>query len=167
MVGATGASAQMPTPLLPDAMTATPTAPPALSPTVPVAPPVPVVLPQLSDAQSAFLIDWLARGSAQGLTADARGGAALPTSALAGDALVRAALDRARALRTGRIDTTDFLDIWALRPEAYDPLPALTHGALRLVRRGPTQDWALRVGGASEGSGGGETGQVEREIRDD
>jgi L,D-transpeptidase YcbB len=97
---------------------------PVVVPTVPqpapaIVPTVPVPLPPLSPAQAATLTTWLQAGANQGLGA----GSATATP-LDGDALVRAVLDRARALHSGRIETTDFLDVWALRPAAYDPLPA-------------------------------------------
>lgn len=96
---------------------ASPTLPPPVAPTVNV--PAPVPLPAISPAQAAFLTGWLQGGADHGLTANAANVANAPT----GEALVRAALDRARALRTGRIDTADFLEVWALRPAFYDPLP--------------------------------------------
>jgi L,D-transpeptidase YcbB len=95
-----------------------PSTPPAIMPTVPV---TPVPLPTLSPAQSTFLAQWLRAGANQGLGANSA-----TESPLIGDALVRAALDRARALHSGRIETGDFLEVWALRPAAYDPLPAFT-----------------------------------------
>ena len=91
--------------------------PPVVVPTVTV----PAPLPQLSATQSAFLTAWIEGGVDHGLTAELA--QPVQVTPMSGDALVRAALDRARALKTGRIDKTDFLDIWALRPEAYDPLP--------------------------------------------
>lgn len=94
---------------------------PVVPPFVPVQPiKPPVVLPSLSAKQEAFIATWLRHGAEQGVTPIGDASAAL----LTGDALVRAALDRAKALRTGRIDTSDFLEIWALRPAPYDPLPA-------------------------------------------
>ena len=81
--------------------------------------PAPVPLPQLSPAQATYLTTWLRRGSDQGL-----GGSDPDVAAVTGDALVRAVLDRAHALQSGRIERADFLDIWAVRPAAYDPLPA-------------------------------------------
>ncbi len=97
---------------------------PVVVPTLPVAAPVilpvaPAPLPTLSPAQIDFLTQWLQAGANQGLGAGSV--AAVPAE---GDALVRAALDRARALHSGRIETADFLEVWALRPAAYDPLPA-------------------------------------------
>lgn len=94
---------------------------PAPAPAAPTVQPVPqpVPLPTLNETQAAFLTRWLGEGARQGLTASTAQAAA-PT----GEALVRAALDRARALHIGRVDTADFLEIWALRPAAYDPLPA-------------------------------------------
>jgi len=101
---------------------------PVVSPTgVPtaVAPPVavaPVVLPVPSSAQMAWLATWVQGGADQGL-ASSPTTSATAAAAPTGEALVRAALDRARALRTGRIGEGDFLEIWALRPTVWDPLP--------------------------------------------
>ncbi|MEP6785168.1 MAG: L,D-transpeptidase family protein [Sphingomonadales bacterium] len=94
-----------------------PTLPPAVAPTINV--PAPVPLPTISAEQAAFLTLWIQGGADQGLTAGTTANTAAPT----GEALVRATLDRARALKTGRIDTGDFLEVWALRPAFYDPLP--------------------------------------------
>jgi L,D-transpeptidase YcbB len=91
-------------------------APPAVTPTVPAIP-----TPQLSGAQAEFLVGWLGDGAAHGL---ARANPAVPVTSTENDQLVRTVLDRARALRTGRLDKSDFLEIWAQRPKAYDPLPA-------------------------------------------
>ncbi len=90
-------------------------------PVVPTA--VPAVLPTLSASQASWLAAWLSGGSDQGLSVD-RDVIGSVASMPAGDALVRAALDRARALRTGRIDGADFLEVWALRPAIWDPLPS-------------------------------------------
>lgn len=92
-------------------------APPVPPPTVIL--PEPQPLPTLSPAQSEFLAAWLASGADQGLTAGT-----LAPVALTGDALVTAALDRARALHVGRVGTADFIEVWGVRPAAYDPLPA-------------------------------------------
>ena len=93
---------------------------PSVVPTVP--PPAPVPFPTLSAAQAAFLAQWLQSGAYQGL-------GDTPSPQLLGDALVRAVLDRARALHSGRIDDGDFLAIWAMRPAAYDPLPGFAAAA--------------------------------------
>ncbi len=89
---------------------------PAIEPTVPV---VAVPLPTLSPTQTTMLATWLQAGANQGL-----GAGSVAATPMEGDALVRAVLDRARALHSGRIETADFLQVWALRPAAYDPLPA-------------------------------------------
>lgn len=94
--------------------------PPVVPTVVPVAP---VVLPTLSAAQASWLTAWLSGGRDQGLSVD-RDVIGSVASTPTGDALVRAALDRARALRTGRIDSVDFLEVWALRPVLWDPLPS-------------------------------------------
>ncbi len=98
-----------------------PTAPPVAPAIAPTIPPVPVPLPTLSPAQAATLTTWLQAGANQGLGASSA--VAMP---LEGDALVRAVIDRARALHSGRIQTADFLDVWALRPAVYDPLPTFS-----------------------------------------
>jgi len=90
--------------------------PPAVMTTLP--PPAPVPLPTLSAAQEAYLTGWLQGGASQGL-----GEAAASAAPQTGEALVRTVLDRARALHSGRIANSDFLDIWAVRPAPYDPLP--------------------------------------------
>lgn len=102
---------------------AAPVAPPAVVATV-VPPPAPLPLPTLSPAQAAWATAWLSGGREQGLSID-RDVIGSVADAPTGEALVRSVLDRVRALRTGRIDTADFLDIWAVRPAAYDPLPGL------------------------------------------
>ena len=107
------------------------TPPPAVAPTLappaqvqPLPPaivtPPPVPIPTLSAAQVIWLNDWLKGGAQQGLMARQK-----VSGALAGNELVGAVLDRARALSTGRVDTADFLEIWALRPAAFDPRPSL------------------------------------------
>ena len=99
------------------------TLPPPASILPPAPPPMP--LPRVSEAQARQLSAWLAQGPSEGLgitSAEQRA----ETASLGGDALVRAALDRAKALRAGRIDTADYLSIWALRPAPYDPLPDFT-----------------------------------------
>jgi murein L,D-transpeptidase YcbB/YkuD len=53
------------------------------------------------------------------------------------DTLVRAALDHARAVHGGRLDTADFQVDWGLRPPAYDPLP----GFADAVRRDRIAAW--------------------------
>lgn len=116
-----------------------PSAQPAPAQTMPAQPPVllvppPQPMPQLSATQTAFLRGWLADGARQGLTS----GNTRTDAALAGDALARAALDRASALHRGRVDTADFLSIWALRPAAYDPLP----GFLAAVKADRLPQWA-------------------------
>lgn len=99
------------------------TLPPA--PTVQSVPALPVPpqvtpLPVLSAAQAAQLAPLLVEaGFAQGLR---RVGDA-PPSFKDNEALVRAALDYARAVRSGRLDPADFDENWGLRPTAYDPLP--------------------------------------------
>lgn len=96
-----------------------PTLPPAMVQPVPPAP-LPAPIPPLSAAQEAWANGWLRGGAEQGLMARSKA-----TASLTGEALVNAVLDRAKALSTGRVDTADFLEIWALRPERFDPRPGL------------------------------------------
>ncbi|MCI4591155.1 L,D-transpeptidase family protein [Sphingobium sp. BYY-5] len=102
-----------------------------LPPVVIVPPPVPI--PALSPTQEAWANDWLKNGAAQGLMARQKA-----SGPLSGSALIGALLDRARALSTGRVGTADFLDIWALRPAAFDPRPGLA----RAVAEDRLQQWA-------------------------
>ncbi|MCE7796849.1 L,D-transpeptidase family protein [Sphingobium sufflavum] len=134
--------------ILPAPAPGVPVAPPAVAPPLPVVPPQP--LPRVSESQAVLLRGWLADGARQGLTS----GTMKSYAGLSGDALVRAALDRATALRRGRVDTADFLQVWALRPAAFDPLPGFTE-AVRADRlpqwtNSLTPRWAgydgLRVG---------------------
>ena len=96
----------------------------------PVMPAVPVqqavVLPQLSIAQATTLAALIGRNAvAQGLND------APPVLPQDTDGLVRAALDYARAVHAGRLDTADFQRDWAIRPAAYDPLPAFRDAVAR------------------------------------
>jgi murein L,D-transpeptidase YcbB/YkuD len=104
-------------------------------PVIPTLPPIPI--PRLTAAQETLLNNWLADVAAPGL---ARANpAASPT--LTGDALVAEALDRARAIHAGRLDTTDFLTVWALRPAAYDP----TQGFANAVSSDRLQSWIVNL----------------------
>lgn len=106
---------------------AAPVAPPSATPSP--APgtvqqiPAPLPLPALNDAQAAQLRDFLSKAATEQGLRHENAARALPQN---GDGLVRAALDYARAVRTGRLDKSDFQEDWALRPAAYDPLPAFS-----------------------------------------
>ncbi|MDQ0837181.1 L,D-transpeptidase family protein [Sphingomonas faeni] len=112
--------------------------PPPVTPTVPMAAPIPapmlappvITVPPLSDAQ-ATLLDKLLNGDivAQGLKSAATASTTAPTK----EELVRAALDHARAVHAGRLSEADFQRDWGLRPPAYDPTPAFAD-AVRLDR---------------------------------
>jgi murein L,D-transpeptidase YcbB/YkuD len=98
-------------------------APLALPPVAEIAPPPPmpqpVALPQLSTGQLIQLASLIGKDAvAQGLSDTPP---AVPTD---NDGLVRAALDHAKAVRSGRLAEADFQRDWAMRPVAYDPLPA-------------------------------------------
>lgn len=124
---------QVPPPesILPSATPQPATPPPAVVPTqaVPVAPVAPTIpLPTLTAAQSAQLLTMLADGRVkQGLRYAAKDGPAPSDN----DAVVRAALDYARAVHAGRLDVSDFNEDWGLRPAAYDPLPAFADAVAR------------------------------------
>ena len=86
-----------------------------------VAPPAPAtaarVLPTLSRTQARQLAAMIDAAAAQGLRHDLRDGDG--AAADRGDAdLIAAALDHARAVHSGRLDTSDFLRDWGLRPAA-------------------------------------------------
>nr|WP_089219863.1 L,D-transpeptidase family protein [Sphingomonas laterariae] len=105
---------------------AVPAAPVIMAPPPPPPPP-PVILPTLSDQQARELADLIRRDAvAQGL----RDTEVAPDTS-SNNALVRAALDHARAVRTGRLDPSDFRKDWGLRPVAYDPLPAFADAVKR------------------------------------
>ena len=114
--------------LLPTAISAQDVPPPVPLPAplqVPPPPP-PVVLPQLSPAQAATLATLIARDAvAQGLSD------AAPVLPQDPQALVRAALDHARAVHAGRLDEADFQRDWAMRPVAFDPLPGFRDAVAR------------------------------------
>lgn len=127
---------------MPLAAQTAPTPPPAVTPTlsgqVQPTPPVivtppPTPIPPLSPEQEAWANDWLKRGAAEGLMARQKA-----TGPLKGPELVSALVDRAKALSTGRVDTADFLNIWALRPARFDPTPGLA----RAVTDNKLQQWA-------------------------
>lgn len=98
------------------------TAPRIQVPTVPVpSPAAQRSLPKLSGEQAALLAQLLGKDTnEQGLRFS---GKTAPAPA-DNDALVRAALDHAKAVRAGRLDTADFQEDWALRPQPYDPYPS-------------------------------------------
>lgn len=105
--------------------------PPVTPPIAPAPMPViapPVALPSLTEAQRAQLADLLAKDIvAQGLSRTAT------APAVDGDeeALVRAALDHARAVHAGRLDAADFQRGWGIKPQPYDPLPAFADAVAR------------------------------------
>ena len=83
-------------------------------------------MPQLSPAQAVTLSTLITRDAvAQGLSD------APPVLPQDPEALVRAALDHARAVRTGRLTETDFKRDWAMRPFAFDPLPGFRDAVAR------------------------------------
>ena len=115
---------------LPAGVLAQATTPPTIGiaapPPIVTPPPAPVaarVLPTLSRTQARQLAAMIDAAAAQGLRHDLRDGDG--AAADRGDAdLITAALDHARAVHTGRLDASDFLKDWGLRPAAYDPWPS-------------------------------------------
>lgn len=105
---------------------------PTAQPPLAVAPAQP--LPRLSEAQARRLADLIARNEVdQGLRLTSA-----PVPAGRGnDELVRAALDHASAVRSGRLHAADFRRDWGIRPAAYDPLPAFAEA----VRRDRLESW--------------------------
>ncbi|MBO9712268.1 L,D-transpeptidase family protein [Sphingomonas sp.] len=102
---------------------------PQTAPMVPVQQAAPAPLPVLTSTQAFQLATLLSEGRfSHGLVRTA------PADELAGtdnDALVRAALDYAHAVHSGRLDTGDFDPNWGLRPAPYDPLPAFADAVKR------------------------------------
>ncbi len=117
-----------------------PTTRPAPQPmiTPPVVPMAPQVLPKLNAAQRAALPTMLMEGRfANGLVSDGSG-ALIPAD---NDGLVRAALDYAHAVHSGRLDPEDFQSDWGLRPPPYDPLPAFAEA----VKQDRLAQWIERL----------------------
>lgn len=86
--------------------------------------PVRIPLPTLSPDQAEQVRRLIVQGRiAQGLRYSTAEAEILPSD---GQGLVRAALDYARAIHIGRLDTSDFQEDWALRPAAWDPLPGFS-----------------------------------------
>lgn len=113
-------------PVMPVPMQTTPL-PPSTSPVapqiaVPMVQAVPA-MPVLTADQSRELRALLERDSAEQGLRRVDAAVSLPD---ANDALVRAALDHARAVHAGRLDNGDFQEDWALRPASFDPLPGFT-----------------------------------------
>ncbi len=140
---------------------ASPTSPveaPPVAPSTPPAADLPVPIPRLSPAQTAFLIKWVKGVDAQGI-----GNAALDGKSPSEAALVQAVLDRAHALHNGRVDPSDFLKVWALRPAPYDPRP----GFAKAVAEDRLQQWADDQAPPYAGYDGLRDGlQTYRRIRD-
>ncbi|GAA0314599.1 murein L,D-transpeptidase [Sphingomonas oligophenolica] len=102
--------------------------PPPVTSTVPAIKPAPMPLPVLTPVQADQLRTLLAANAmAQGL----RSTPPLAAAPLAGDALVRAALDQARAVHAGRLAPSDFDKNWGMIPPPYDPLPAFADAVRR------------------------------------
>lgn len=125
LLSATGAAQQTPVPQQ--------TVPPPV-----VAVPQAVALPAISAAQASQLQMLLSESRfAHGLVhnADTAG------KQLSNDELVRAVLDYAKAVHSGRLDAGDFDANWGMRPEAYDPLPAFAEA----VQRDRLDRWIARL----------------------
>jgi murein L,D-transpeptidase YcbB/YkuD len=162
LAGGIAQAQNAPVNILPDTLKPA-TKPAPVQPTL-VQPPVvptlpPIRIPRLSAAQEATLTSWLADVAAPGL---ARTNPAA-TATLTGDALVAEALDRARAIHAGRLDTTDFLTVWALRPAAYDP----TRSFADAVAGNQLQSWIVNLAPPYAGYDGLRRGLVNyRAIKD-
>ncbi|MEZ0495009.1 murein L,D-transpeptidase [Sphingomonas sp. IW22] len=112
----------------------TPAAPPVQQ-AVPVPPTLTArPLPRLSAQQAALLAQLLGQDShEQGLRFSGKA----PPAPADNDALIRAALDHAHAVRAGRLEPSDFQEDWALRPQPFDPYP----GFVRAVREDRIAQW--------------------------
>lgn len=88
----------------------------------------PAPLPTLTPAQMAEIARLLPEAQlAQGL----RRMDSTVTLPRDNDGLVRATLDYARAVHSGRLDISDFDENWGLRPAPYDPLPGFADAVKR------------------------------------
>ncbi|WP_294335784.1 L,D-transpeptidase family protein [uncultured Sphingomonas sp.] len=107
------------------------------TPVAPVA--AAVALPRLTDEQARQLVAIIEAGRIEhGLRHDA---AAAKVTATDNDTLVRAAIDYARAVRTGRLAEADFKEDWGLRPQYWDPLP----GFADAVAKNSLARWARQL----------------------
>ncbi|WP_431470061.1 L,D-transpeptidase family protein [Sphingosinithalassobacter sp. LHW66-3] len=114
------APAPSPTPLVQPL----PGSPAGMTPAAVAPRPLPVLSAQQAVELSALLADLHHRQGLRYGPTDAR-------QPLAGDALVRAALDYARAVHSGRLAAEDFQSDWGLRPDPYDPLPAFAEAVAK------------------------------------
>lgn len=129
--GGSAGAQDAPINLLPTLPAPVPTKPPVI-PTLP-----PVQIQRLTPAQEATLTAWLDDLVAPGLARTNP----VATATLTGDALIAETLDRARAVHAGRLDTADFLTVWALRPVAYDPRVSFA----RAVATDRIQSWIANL----------------------
>ncbi|WP_394653248.1 murein L,D-transpeptidase [uncultured Sphingomonas sp.] len=107
------------------------------TPVAPVA--AAVALPRLTDEQARQLVAIIEAGRIEhGLRHDA---AAAKVTATDNDTLVRAAIDYARAVRTGRLAEADFKEDWGLRPQYWDPLPSFADA----VAKNSLARWARQL----------------------
>ncbi|XHR99718.1 peptidoglycan-binding protein [Sphingomonas sp. DBB INV C78] len=114
------------------------TPPPVPRAPVPIAAPPAPVWPQLTAKQAEQLAGLLKRDAvAQGLRETEADLSAVRDN----DALVRAALDHARAVHSGRLDKPDFQKNWGLRPFYVDPLAGFTDA----VKRDRLADWVANL----------------------
>lgn len=106
----------------PPATSAIPAPQPGRTPVPVQIAPIQLPLPTLRAEQAEQLRRLIVQGRiAQGLRYSTVEAEVLPSDS---EGLVRAALDFARAIHVGRLDTADFQEDWALRPVAWDPLPS-------------------------------------------
>jgi murein L,D-transpeptidase YcbB/YkuD len=92
---------------------------PVVAPPPPAVVMPPPVMPSLTSAQMDQLQHMLDAAAANGMAPSGDNSAGPTTSGQA--ALIRAALDYARALHHGRLADSDFIGNWGLRPTPYDP----------------------------------------------
>lgn len=98
----------------------------------------PIALPSLSPNQAAYLTRILREGPVNhGLVYEAPAARTFADN----DALVRAVLDHARAVRIGRLDRADFQSDWGLRPADWDPLPSFAEA----VRNNQVEQWIIQL----------------------
>ena len=121
--------------LPPSQLPSQPMAAPQTTPALRTATTVPS-LPALTSTQATQLWGIVHGGGySHGLRFRERADVAAPVDQ---EALIRAALDYAKAVHAGRLETSDFIEDWGLRPTAYDPLPALAEA----IRNDRLAAWA-------------------------
>lgn len=92
----------------------------------------------LTEKQTAFLNHLLDKAGDDGLIGEKKEGTA---HHLAGESLISASLDYARAIHSGRLSASDFDKNWGMKPDPYDPWPDFKNA----VNNNTLGDWAANL----------------------